>query len=401
MYVRLLKFIDNNQSISRRQFGFRAGLSTSDAIIEFLNHIYEKIDRKEKMITVFLDLSKVFETVNHSILLNKLHHYGIRGPAHRWFSSYLSSRSQFVQCGSSNSDEAMVQLGVPQGSTLGPLLFIMYIDDMHRCTDLNLVLYADDTTAFASNSDIHELVRHINSELENIQIWLMSNRLSLNVSKTFYTSFGNASVSTPPLCIGSESIERVNEFKFLGVTIDSSLNFKTHIDEIVSKTDRAIGILYKYKRHVPQTVLKSIYFSLIWSQMVYGVVAWGRRSAGGTNKVIRVQNRAIKIIFGSHNIQTYVDNGILQFERAFEYFSLIKLHKELYSSDGSYFSEIIRDIQSDHSYPTRFRNDLNLYPPRFFTTRSSKSFIKQSIDLWNGLPVRLKILHNAGNSNLN
>ena len=138
-----------------------------------MNHIYEKIDRKEKIITVFLDLSKAFETVNHSILLNKLHHYGIRGPAHRWFSSYLSSRSQFVQCGSSKSDEAIVQLGVPQGSTLGPLLFIMYIDDMHRCTDLNLVLYADDTTAFASNSDIHELVRHINSELENIRIWLI------------------------------------------------------------------------------------------------------------------------------------------------------------------------------------------------------------------------------------
>ena len=129
--------------------------------------------------------------------------------------------------------------------------------------------------------------------------------------------------------------------------------------------------------------------------MVYGVVAWGRRTIGGTNKVTKVQNKVIKIIFGSHNAQTYVDNGILQFERAFEYFSLIKLHKELYSSDGSYFSDIIRDMQSDHSYPTRFRNDLNLYPPRFSTARSSKCFIKQSIDLWNTLPGSLKIIHNA------
>ena len=396
MYVRLLKFIDNNSSISRRQFGFRAGLSTSDAIIEFLNHVYDRIDKKNKLIAVFLDFSKAFETVNHILLLNKLHHYGIRGCAHRWFSSYLSSRSQYVQCGKSKSNEAMVQLGVPQGSTLGPLLFIIYINDLYMCTSLDLVHYADDTTVFASHPDIHELVRMITVELEKIKTWLQSNRLSLNISKTFYTVFGSNSTPIPSLYIGAEPLECVCEVKFLGITIDTSLTFKGHINEIISKIDKTIGILYKYKRHVPQSVLKSIYFSLIWSQMVYGVVAWGRRTVGGTNKVIRAQNKVMKIIFGSHSAQTYIDNRILQFDRAFEFFSLLKLHNELYSSDGSYFSEIIRDIQSDHSYPTRFRSDLNLVPPRYSTARSSKSFIKQSIDMWNELPGRLKIIHDAG-----
>ena len=184
MYNRLYNFLADHNIISKQQYGFRENHSTYLAIIDLVDTISSNIDNKKHSIGIFLDLSKAFDTIYHQILLRKHQCYGIRGIACDWFKSYLENRVQYVSYNTKDSDFMKIRCGVPQGSILGPLLFILYINDIVKLsTVLHPVTFADDISLFHAHTDLDTLIEDINEEMQQITTWFHTNKLSLNKKK--------------------------------------------------------------------------------------------------------------------------------------------------------------------------------------------------------------------------
>ena len=207
---------------------------------------YSEFDQRETTVGVFLDLSKAFDTLDHQILFTKLEHYGIRDVALQWIKSYFSCRRQFVQINQTCSPTQTIKCGVPQGSILGPLFFMLYINDLSRASKLTEpLLFADDTSIFLSHSNPNYLENVLNNELLNIDVWLRCNKLSINVQKTNYVIFSpsqskvNHSFS---LSFGGQSLTQSNVTKFLGLYLDEHLIWKYHINFVCKQIAKSVGI---------------------------------------------------------------------------------------------------------------------------------------------------------------
>ena len=232
------------------------------AINDFYSKVTENLDNKMHTVGIFLDLSKAFDTLNHDILINKLNSYGIRGLANSWIQDYLSERKQYVVYNGESSSYSSILCGVPQGSILGPLLFLLYINDLPRCSDLlHFILFADDTNILFSHHDPKCLETILNKELAAISNWFKLNKLSLNIKKTNFMIFKNKYNNKPDLdlkiIIENNSIVQVSTTKFLGVLIDDNLSWQshtTHISKIVSKYN---GIIRKVRPNLPDYSLLS------------------------------------------------------------------------------------------------------------------------------------------------
>ena len=297
MHNRLLKFFLKHNVLYEDQHGFLPTKSTTDAILKFTDHCYSSLNKGQYLTSVFLDFSKAFDTVVHSILCRKLEKYGIRGTSNKWFQSYLKNRTQFVEINDVQSPLSSINCSVPQGSILGPLCFLIYINDMHKCTNLNMVHFADDSTAFAMGSDLQRLTLNINTQLENIYTWLCANKLSLNISKSSFSIYTNKRVDTLPIIkISNLPITYVNNVKFLGIHIDNNLNFAKHISNICSKVAKSLAIIKKLSRLVPRKVLKTLYNSLIIPHIIYGIEVWGGSNKSQLKRLINILNKCLKIL---------------------------------------------------------------------------------------------------------
>jgi hypothetical protein len=209
--TRLIKYLDANNILHQSQLGFRAKLSTSMALLELVDEISKSIDDKKYTVGVFLDLAKAFDTVNHQILLSKLNHYGVRGIANKWFASYLGNRQQYVTVYNVSSSFSKIVCGVPQGSILGPLLFILYINDLNSVSEnLRTIMFADDTNLFRSDDNLAEIESSLDRELQLFTLWFQVNLLSLNVSKTPYIIFGNRMTHDINLMMQGTKLERAH-----------------------------------------------------------------------------------------------------------------------------------------------------------------------------------------------
>ena len=240
-----------------------------------MTKISQAIDNNEYTAGVFLDLAKAFDTVNHEILLRKLDHYGIRGIVHDWFKNYLINRQQIVKYKLVKSDSMTIKCGVPQGSVLGPLLFLIYMNDISKCSKiLSFILFADDTNLFYSHKNADVLIKTMNQELRKITSWLFVHKLSLNVKKTHFMIFKTKRKKlnqTLSIEINNQKIHKVKCTKFLGLYIDDELSWKYHIDQITTKISKMAGIMAR-ARHYLST--QTIYNTMVYPYLTYCSVIW-------------------------------------------------------------------------------------------------------------------------------
>ena len=275
MYNRIISYLEKFSILHNNQFGFRSKHSTTHALLLLTDKIQRSIDNGTYCCGIFLDLCKAFDTVDHKLLLAKLEYYGIRGAPNDWFVSYLSNRRQYVSLFGTNSDYQPVTCGVPQGSVLGPLLFLLYINDMPKCSNiLEFHLFADDTNLFLNNPSILNLETNLNVELEKVSQWLYANKLSLNIEKTSFVVFHSPQrriAHKLNLSISNMPVKSDNQVKYLGLIFDSNLNWKPYLHELSKEVSRGIGVLSKIRYYVNRNILHQLYYSIIYpsSPMVY------------------------------------------------------------------------------------------------------------------------------------
>ena len=257
------------------QAGFRKNSSTSVSISKLLDKIISGVDEGTFGLCVFLDLKKAFDMVDHDILLSKLSYYGIRGNVLNLFKSYLTNRKQYVYMNGFSSDFSNISRGVPQGSSLSALIFLLFINDIVCSSDkLFFNLFADDTSIYLKDETIENIYNVMNEELFKVGEWLAANKLSLNVDKTIYILFrGRRKVSHfPGLYIYGSPIERKDSAKFLGIFIDEHLSWKIHANFVISKLSRTIGIIRKLQENLTASTLKTLYYSFIQPSIQFGII---------------------------------------------------------------------------------------------------------------------------------
>ena len=395
-YNRLESFLLSNDSITKCQYGFRSKHSAYMALLDMYNKASESLDKGNYSVGIFIDLSKAFDTIDHDILGRKLEFYGVRGIALQWFKDYLSNRKQCVYFNDTLSSLKNVSCGIPQGSMLGPLLFILYINDIIHCSQLlHFILFADDTNLFLSNKNISELMLLVNTELVKLCEWFKANKLSLNAKKTSFMLFGRKGKSIGDcfvINIDGTKIERVDHTKFLGVYIDETLNWKQHTSHVSSKISMSIGVMNRVKCFLSTNVLKTLYFSLIHPYLIYCNIVWGNANNITLNKLTTLQKRAIRLITHSHfrcstshlfnklKILKLVD--IYKFQLGQFIFKSIN---NLLPKSSSYH---IKKHDLTHDYP--LRNECSISTVSFKTKIRENYIGVSGPQLWNLLPELVK-----------
>lgn len=283
----ILKYLNENNILSNSQFGFRKKMSTSHAVLAFVDDILKNFEEKKIYGALFLDLSKAFDTVSHDILLKKIAYYNMDSDSVKLIGSYLQDRVQKVSLDGVLSGECNIYHGVPQGSILGPLLFLIYINDLPECVpQINAVLYADDTTLGKAGSSLHDI--DMSKEYTQVQKWLLSNKLHLNAEKTVKMTFSTKNLD----CFLSDAVHT----KFLGVTVDRTLTWQYHVDTLANKLSKNVYLLRNLTNCISQKTILTAYFALIQSHVEYCIILWGH--TGLTTRVFRLQRRAVRVVAG-------------------------------------------------------------------------------------------------------
>ena len=392
-------FLTSNNILYKHQYGFRKSHNTTHAVFHFLNKIHEALNLHvpEYTMGIFLDLKKAFDTVNHTILIEKLEHYGFRGVAGDWFRNYLTGRWQYVSIDGVDSDKAEITCGVPQGSVLGPILFLLYINDLSRVTKFSSFLFADDTSFQMSSNNIVKLLNDSNNELDKVATWCNCNKLTINVSKTKYIIFRHKNMQLPNnnliLKIGNEVIERIGhdlteaKFKFLGHLIDEHLTWSFHIRHVQNKIACGNYFLARAKNYLPQSIKHVLYNTLIRPHLEYGVLAWGGVSKSKIKGIITNQKKAIRNVMGkgstTHTSPLFYSLEELQFVDLFKYNSAVFMYK--------YHNNLLPRAFENLFMPCNPPNRTNSYKVVrnriTFLGQFPVSFLPKT---WNSLAVNLK-----------
>ena len=387
----LIYYLETNELLSNTQFGFREGRSTTAAALNLTDQILSAFDENKFTIGIFLDLKKAFETVDHNILIHKLHHLGISNNNLNFFKDYLCNRLQYLKFNNYESDPMSIKFSVPQGSNLGPILFIIYVNDIKNCiNNLNNLLFADDTCLFSSGSNLNSLIDIINSELISVNNWLKANKLSLNVEKTSYIVFTRKKKIPPDISdieMDSFQLNRVTNIKFLGFNITYNLSWQMHIHYLINKIDKLKGILYITRKSLSQSSKVLIYYTLIYSNIIYGNILWGGAPKSLVNKLFISQKKIIRTIMNVNN-REHTNALFLQLQmlKVNEINILCTCVFVFKSLNGMVFPFDYFHFNFNFNSNYNLRNSFNLRPPFAVSSQSQRTPKYYGCLQWNSLP---------------
>ncbi len=402
VFNQIYKFLNDNSLLSKYQSGFRPKNSTLTALIQMCDTLYENMDNGELNGVVFLDIRKAFDSINHTILLHKMKvQFGITNVELDWFSSYLANREQVCIVNGITSTPRKIICGVPQGSILGPLLFLLYINDLPDCLDKTIpCLYADDTQIFSAATDLAELTEKLNHDMNKLREWLIRNKLQHHPTKTKVMYIGSRhNLKTMnddlSLVINNQPVPREGSFTCLGVKLDETLEWNEHIEMICKKVAAGIGMMKRIKPFVPANTLQTIYCALIQPYFDYCSPLWGVCNKQLKDKLQKFQNRAARIIAGasfetrSADVLRSLAWDDLETRRCT--IKSILLYKVLNDYTGPNLKEslIWRNTRQTNYDLRSSLTDLTLPKPnREFL---KKSFNYSGAKLWNSLPLDAKV----------
>lgn len=369
----LTQYCERNSIITDCQFGFRPKLSTTQAVQRVVGDIVENLEAGKHTGIALCDLSKAFDCVPHDLLLTKLSYYGIRGLPLSLFESYLSNRKQCAYVNNISSAFNDVKHGVPQGSVLGPLLFILFVNDIsHFIHPYKCILFADDTTLITSNTDYSNLVNNLKHVEKSAEKWFIANKLKLNSDK-----------SQTLILSSNHNVIRGENVKLLGVVLDDNLSWSGHVDCLRKSLTSVIFLLRQLRLVLGTTTLLSTYFALFQSRISYAVILWG--NSCHALKIFRLQKRAIRVLAGINDNRVHCKMlfkkfGIMPLPSLYIYASLVEIHKNINSFNTN---------SDHHNYSTRSANLIRT--PRFRLKKSECNSL--NIKLYNRLPPNMKLLN--------
>ena len=390
IYARLWEFAVTNNIFTPYQHGFLKGKSTQDALLSLTENIYNCFNSRDGSfcVNIFVDFHKCFDTIDHAILIRKLELYGVTRTLLNLINNYLTNRTQSVRIKDSISPPLPISKGVPQGSVLGPLLFLFFINDLPNISNVfTPVLYADDTTLSFKCNSIPQATLLCNRELLKFYNWAVANKLSINfdIDKTYFMihTFRNFDLSNLNINLGNNTLTKCDSSKFLGVIVDDKLKLKNHVDYISKKISKSIGIIYKLSQlKMPLKVLKQLYYNLVYSYLNYNVCCYASTYESHLTKLYLLQKKAIRIInnasFLEHTDPLFFSNGILKVQ------DIHKLNVGLYMYENHTSVQFIRP----HDYSTRGHDDLRPQSARLTLTQNSISVVGPNI--WNSIPEEIR-----------
>ena len=401
----LYNHLKDNELLHRLQSGFRKSFSTETAFLRLVDQLFFDLDHNNVTGLVFVDYKKAFDLIDHGLLLKKLESYGLTERDLNLIKNYLSGRSQFVSIDGFQSVARKVTCGVSQGSVLGPLLFIVFINDLPAAIKHSIVdIYADDTT-LSSSADIEvapqAISENLQKDLEETRVWSIKNKMVLSDSKTkcmlvtgkrLESKFSdNCSLH---LKLNGTEIKQVNSQKLLGVTIDNKLSFDDHIERLCKKLTQKIAVLRKIRRFLPLEERKLYYNAMIKQSMLYGATVWTTCSADNIKKVLQLQKRAARVILRAdtraNSVQLFKKLGWIPFFQEAKINKCSIIYKRLNGDCPGYIEDLLKRNCDVHSRQSR-HGATNLVCPHFRReTEGGRTFTISSIRLWNSLNTQLK-----------
>ena len=398
MHTRITKFLNKHKCFFPSQYGFRSKHSINHALIEITEKIRDALDNNSFACAVFVDLQKAFDTVSHKILLEKLQHYGVRGVANNWLKSYLCQRQQSVKIDNSDSTNLKILYGVPQGSVLGPLLFLIYINDLHNAIKFSDTHhFADDTNLLYTNKSLKKVNKHINHDLNHLCHWLRANEISLNTKKTEIIIFRSKNKNITKKLnfrLSGQKIILSKSIKYLGINLDEHLTWSNHINILASKLSRANGILSKIRHFVPYKCLLTIYYALFNSHLTFGSQVWCQGTNENIKRITALQNKAIRIInFKPRNYPVnplYAKSQILKIND-YVYSLNCQLIKQ-YSLDSlpSTFKDYFTETKYIHDHNTKSACTGKYHVQHINTEYGARSVTNKCIHAWNDMQDKIK-----------
>lgn len=360
--IRLMKYLKENSILCKEQYGFRPNSNTQIALYDLITEI-ESGKKNEKTAAVFIDLQKAFDSVNHFILLRKLKELGFSEQPMNWIRSYLFHRTQIVNINGIHSEEQTIKIGVPQGSILGPILFLLFINDLK---DVGLrgkmFLYADDIATVYHDQSYTGLETTINQDLKILSCYMKNSRLALNVSKTQYMIFNTPQNMLLKIEYDNFGLLKADNFKYLGVTLDTKLKFKNHIDLLKSKLSSVAGVFWRISNCIRESTKRMLYFAFFSSLLEYGIEFYGTSTTSKIAELQVIQNRAIKNLFNLDRLTSTVaihrDFKILKVKDMFQ----LKLMKLVHSVDNKLLHSNTKVILNNqiHHHNTRHAGDIHI-----------------------------------------
>lgn len=372
----IVSYFETNNLFTLAQFGFRKEKSTEMAIRNVIYYVLEALDRSQKSASVFCDLSKAFDCLRYDILLNKLEFYGFSGTELNIIKSYLSNRSQIVTIAGTSCSPGCSSIGVPQGSILGPVLFLVYVNDLpHALPDWSFInLFADDTHVGVSDRSLITVQHKINEIINSLESWFCANGIILNKEKTKVVNY---STKKNKDC-GTSCQETV----FLGYTVDNTLSHASHINKLNNKVSHANYVLMKLKPLVDKKTLINVYFAYVHSLLSYAITVWG--NANDIKSVLISQKRSIRIINGLHKRESakpyFVKNKIMTVISLYIYKSLLEVHKS--REEGKL-------IKNSDIHDRNLRNKERLALPSTRLMKTRKNGLYNKIKMYNKLPLSI------------